>query len=182
LRIKIWIRDNAFMKSRNANLGGGNFYSGRVEVIKGSSFVHGDAGSNTSTMTLRVVGGDEKGKSRIWDSKIWSRVLRDSDPKMTELSRTNCNCKRQIRPQETRNCQTIIKIWSWVQEGCFIPRQTGRLTVGRNIKLRLRLLGTGRLTVGRNITLTLTLTFNALARTSSNCKLQTHPLVREDVT
>jgi hypothetical protein len=87
-----------------------------------------------------------KGKCRIWDSKIWPRVLRDSDLKMTALARASSNCKRQIRPlirqcasnQQTRNCQTIIKIWSQAPEGCFIPRQTGRLTVGRNIRLRLR--------------------------------------------
>jgi hypothetical protein len=59
-------RDNAFMKNRNGNLGGGDLYSGRVAVIKGSSFVNSDlprveAGSNTSTVTLRVVGGDKKG-------------------------------------------------------------------------------------------------------------------------
>jgi hypothetical protein len=30
-----------------------------------------------------------------------------------------------------------IKIWSQAPDGCFIPRQTGRLTVGRNIRLRL---------------------------------------------
>jgi hypothetical protein len=61
-----------------------------------------------------------KGKSQIWDSKIWPRVLRDSDPKMTALARASRNCKQQTRPlvregapnQQTRNCQTIIKIWS----------------------------------------------------------------------
>jgi hypothetical protein len=61
-----------------------------------------------------------KGKSRIWDSKIWPRVLRDSDPKITALARASSNCKGQTRPlvregalnQQTRNCQTIIKIWS----------------------------------------------------------------------
>jgi hypothetical protein len=85
-----------------------------------------------------------KGKFRIWDSKIWPRVLRDSDPKMTALAKASRNCKRQTRPlvrdgnqdQQTRNCQTIIKIWSWAPEGCFIPRQTGRLTVGRKIRLK----------------------------------------------
>jgi hypothetical protein len=62
---------------------------------------------------------------------------------MTALARTSSNCKRQIRflvrqgapNQQTRNCQTIIKIWSYAPEGCFIPRQTGRLTVGPNITL-----------------------------------------------
>jgi hypothetical protein len=83
-----------------------------------------------------------KGESRIWDSKLWPRVLWDSDQKMTALARTSRNCK-QTRPliregaqnQQTRNCQTKIKIWLYAPDGCFIPRQTGRLTVGHNIKL-----------------------------------------------
>jgi hypothetical protein len=61
-----------------------------------------------------------KGKSRIWDSKIWSRVQRDSDPIMTALAKASSNCKRQIRPlvrenaphQQIRNCLRVIKIWS----------------------------------------------------------------------
>jgi hypothetical protein len=84
-----------------------------------------------------------KGKSRIWDSKIWSRVPQDSDPRMTELARISSNCKRKTRPlvrdsaphQETRKCRTLIKFWSYAPDGCFIRRQTGRLTVGRNIRL-----------------------------------------------
>jgi hypothetical protein len=66
---------------------------------------------------------------------------------MTALARASGNCKRQTRPlvregapnQQTRNCQTIIKIWSQAPNGCFIPRETGQLTVGRNMRLRLRL-------------------------------------------
>jgi hypothetical protein len=88
-----------------------------------------------------------KGKSENWDSEIWPRVLRDSDPKMIAKARASSNCKGQTRPlvregarnQQTRNCQTIIKIWSYAPDGCFIPRQTGRLAVsrnGRNIKLK----------------------------------------------
>jgi hypothetical protein len=88
-----------------------------------------------------------KGKSRVWDSKLWSRVPRDSDPKMTLLPRVSSNCKRQTRPlvrdsaphQQTRVCLAVIKIWSKAPDGCFIPRQTARLTVGRYIRLRLRL-------------------------------------------
>jgi hypothetical protein len=75
-----------------------------------------EAESNTSTVTLRVVGDDEKGtqcpcswgykygawpsrfgESRIWDSKMWSWVLRDSDLRMTALPRTSSNCRRQTR-------------------------------------------------------------------------------------
>jgi hypothetical protein len=43
-----------------------------------------------------------KGKSRVWDSKIWSRVPRDSDPKMTARARTSSDCKRQTRPSSKR--------------------------------------------------------------------------------
>jgi hypothetical protein len=80
---------------------------------------------------------------------IWTglRYLNScSEPDMgceTTLARASSNCKRQTRPlvregapnQQTSNCQTIIKIWSWAPDGCFIPRQTGWLTVGRNITL-----------------------------------------------
>jgi hypothetical protein len=40
----------------------------------------------------------QKGKSQIWDSKIWSRVPRDSDPRMNALARTSRNCKWQNDP------------------------------------------------------------------------------------
>jgi hypothetical protein len=33
----------------------------------------------------------------------------------------------------------LIKIWSWAPVGCFTPRYTGQLTVGRNIDLTLTL-------------------------------------------
>jgi hypothetical protein len=87
----------------------------------------------------------QEGKSQIWDSKIGSWVPRGSNSRMTALARASSNCKRQTRPlvresvphQQTNNCLTVIKIWSEAPDGCFIPRQTGRLTVGRNIRLRL---------------------------------------------
>jgi hypothetical protein len=74
-----------------------------------------EAGSNTSTVTLRVVGVDEKGSLESETVKYG-----DSDPKMTALARASSNCKRQTRPliregapnQQTRNYQTVIKIWS----------------------------------------------------------------------
>jgi hypothetical protein len=54
-----------------------------------------------------------KGKSRICDSKLWSRVPWNSGPRMTALARTSNNCKRQTCPlvrksaphQLTRNWQ-----------------------------------------------------------------------------
>jgi hypothetical protein len=77
--------------------------------------------SNTSTVALRVVGGDEKGtqclkynraklflrdintgtwpsrlgESQIWDNIMWSWVSRDSNLRVTPLTRTSSNCKRQ---------------------------------------------------------------------------------------
>jgi hypothetical protein len=92
----------------NGNLGVGVFYRGRLAVIKDSGFLL-EAWSNTSTVTLRVVEGD---------SKIWSRVPWDSNPRITALARASSNSKQQTRPlvresaphQQTRNCLTVIKI------------------------------------------------------------------------
>jgi hypothetical protein len=78
-----------------------------------------EAGSNTSTVALRVVGGDEKGSLES-ETKIWSQVPRDSDLRMTVLARTSSSFKRHTRPlvrdsaphQQTRNCLTVTKIWS----------------------------------------------------------------------
>jgi hypothetical protein len=58
-----------------------------------------------------------KGKSQYWDSKIWSEVPRDSDPRMTALARASSTCKRQTRPlvregapqAQDRNCHTSNK-------------------------------------------------------------------------
>jgi hypothetical protein len=69
---------------------------------------------NTGTWTSRL------GESRIWVSKICSRVPLDSDPRMTALARISSNCKRQTRSlvresaphQQLRNCLRVIKIWS----------------------------------------------------------------------
>jgi hypothetical protein len=48
--------------------------------------------------------------------------------------------RQRGHPQKQgRNCQRLIDIWSKAPDGCFILRQTGRLTVGRNIRLRLNL-------------------------------------------
>jgi hypothetical protein len=75
-----------------------------------------------------------------------ARVPRDSDPRMTALAKDSRNCNWQNRPlvrerathQQTRNCLTIIKIWSWTPDGSFFTRQTGWIYVGRNIRLKLR--------------------------------------------
>jgi hypothetical protein len=60
---------------------------------------------------------------------------------MTALASASSNCKRQTRPlvregapnQQTRNNKDLVV----TPDECFLPRQTGRLTVGRNITLTL---------------------------------------------
>jgi hypothetical protein len=62
-----------------------------------------------------------KGTSQIWDSKICPRVPRDSDPRKTMLKRASNIYQRQTSPlvregapqKLDRNCQRVIKIWSW---------------------------------------------------------------------
>jgi hypothetical protein len=64
-----------------------------------------------------------KGKSQIWDSKIWSRVPRDSDPRTlarvsTIYKRQTCPLVREGAPQKQDcNCQTGLNIWSWAPDG-----------------------------------------------------------------
>jgi hypothetical protein len=66
-----------------------------------------------------------KGNSQIWDSKIWSRVAQDSDPRMNALARASIIYKRKTRllvregapKRQDRDCQTVINIWSWAPDG-----------------------------------------------------------------
>jgi hypothetical protein len=77
-----------------------------------------------------------KGKSKKnWDSKIWSRDPRDSDPRKTALARTSSIYNRQTRPlvregalqKQDRKRQAIIKGST--------PRLTDWPTVSRNVTL-----------------------------------------------
>jgi hypothetical protein len=70
-----------------------------------------EAGSNTSTVTLLVVGGDEKGSIKSQTIKYCRESLGPEK---------DCAGKRQARPlvregapqKQDRNCQTVINIWS----------------------------------------------------------------------
>jgi hypothetical protein len=87
-----------------------------------------------------------KGKSGIWDSKIWSRVPRDSDPRKTVVARTSSIYKRGacplVRegapPKEGHNCQTAIHIWPWASDRAR-QRFTDWLIVSRNVSYTLTL-------------------------------------------
>jgi transposase len=70
-----------------------------------------------------------KGKSEIWDSKIWSRVPREPDQIKTTLARASTTYKRQTKKKD-RNCQRVTNI-CWGST----PRLTDSLTVSRNMTL-----------------------------------------------
>jgi hypothetical protein len=53
-----------------------------------------EAGSSTSTVVLRVVGGDERESLDI----IWSRVARDSGPRISTLAKARRNSKLHTHP------------------------------------------------------------------------------------
>jgi hypothetical protein len=56
------------------------------------------------------------------------------------IQKSDPSSRERGRPQKQgRNCQRQINNWSQAPDECFIPRQTGRLTVGRNMRIRLRL-------------------------------------------
>jgi hypothetical protein len=92
----------------------------RTESEDMKKHTHVEAGSNTSTVTPRVVGGDDKGSLKSETVKMWSRVPRDSDLRKTTLARVSSIYKRHSRhlvregtPQkQDRNCQRVINIWS----------------------------------------------------------------------
>jgi hypothetical protein len=88
-------------------------------------------------------------KSQIWDSKIWLRVPRDSDPRKTALGRPSNIYKRQLRPlvrkgapqKQDRNCQTVIaKYLVMSLRWGSTPRLTGWLTVSRNVTLNINVI------------------------------------------
>jgi hypothetical protein len=72
-----------------------------------------EAGTNTSTVNLRVVGSDEKGSLKCETVKYGSESL-------GTLARACSIYKRQTRPlfrqgapqKQDRNYQTVINIWS----------------------------------------------------------------------
>jgi hypothetical protein len=61
--------------------------------------------------------GRRKGKSQMLDSKIWSQVPRDSDPRKTALAaytkdRPDLSSERTPHKNKTVTVTHVIKIWS----------------------------------------------------------------------
>jgi hypothetical protein len=113
-----------------------------VTQTRKNSSTRVEAGSNTSTVNLRVTGGDEKGSLKSETVKYGGE--RDSDPRKTKLTSVSSIYKRQTRPlvrygsptNQDRNCQKVINIWSWAPDGA---RQQDLLwlTVSRNVTMTL---------------------------------------------
>jgi hypothetical protein len=81
-----------------------------------------EAGSNTSTVTLRVVGGDENGSLKSERVKYGLKSqgtrtrerLRWQGPAAHKKDRPVLSSEKPPPPQEQdRNCHTVINIWSW---------------------------------------------------------------------
>jgi hypothetical protein len=91
------------------------------ENISCSELTRVEAGSNTSTVTLRVVVGDEKGSLK-------SETV--SDPRKTALAKASSIYRRQTRPlvredapeKQDRNCQRVINILGARHQDTKTPR------------------------------------------------------------
>jgi hypothetical protein len=84
-----------------------------------------EVGSNTSTMTLRVVGGGEKGslKSETVEYGLKSQGtqtrerLRWQGPAAHKKRQTHPLIREGAPQEQDRNCHTVINIWSWAPDG-----------------------------------------------------------------
>jgi hypothetical protein len=71
-----------------------------------SSVTHMEAGSNTSTVPLRVVGGDENGNLKSETVKYGRESQGTRDPRKTALTRASSIYKRQTRPLVRKGAPT----------------------------------------------------------------------------
>jgi hypothetical protein len=103
-----------------------------------------EAGSNTSTVTLRVVGGDEKESLKTETVKYghepqWTRTrerVRWRGPAAYTQDRPVLSSERAPHIKKTVIVKRVINIWSWPQIGS-TRRLTDWLTVSRNVTLTL---------------------------------------------
>jgi hypothetical protein len=87
-----------------------------------------EAGSNTSTATLRVVGGDKMGSLKSETVKYGrkfqgTRTEKDCPGKgQRHIQQTDPSSRQSGRPtkkkkKQDRNCQTVKNIWSFAPDG-----------------------------------------------------------------
>jgi hypothetical protein len=100
------------------------------------------AGSNTSTVVLRVVGGEEKGSLESETVKYGRESHRTRTRELLRwrglaaIVNDRPVLWSEREPHINKPVTVCNKICSYAPDGCFIPRQTGRLTVRRYIRLR----------------------------------------------
>jgi hypothetical protein len=71
-----------------------------------------EAGSNTSTVTLRVVGGDEKGNLKSETVKYGHEPQGTRTRERLRWRGPDPSSRQRGRPtKQDRNCQTVINIW-----------------------------------------------------------------------
>jgi hypothetical protein len=83
-----------------------------------------EAGSNTSTVTLRVVGGDEKGSLKSETIKYDGESqgtrtrerLRWQGPAAYTKDRSVLSSERASNKKQDCNCQRVINIWLWAPD------------------------------------------------------------------
>jgi hypothetical protein len=86
-----------------------------LNIFGATTLTRVEAGSNTSTVTLRVVGGDEKGILRSKTVKYGHefQAIRTRERLRSIYKRQTRPLVRESAPQkQDRNCQTVINIWS----------------------------------------------------------------------
>jgi hypothetical protein len=92
----------------------------KTQQTKGQVITRVEAGSNTSTVTLRVVGGDEKGSLKSetvkYDLKshgTWTRErLRWQGTAAYTKDRPDLSSERAPHENKTETLTQVIKIWS----------------------------------------------------------------------
>jgi hypothetical protein len=106
-------RNESTRKNRGI-LGNSIFYSVRFKVIQRGrqSWLQTNSRlgsrSNTSTVTLRVVGGDEK-RGLESETVKYGDGHKGLGPEINSLARANSNCKRQTRPLVRKSVSNINK-------------------------------------------------------------------------
>jgi hypothetical protein len=73
-----------------------------------------EAGSSTSTVTLRVVGGDEKGSLK---SETVKYGLKSQGTRTRERLRWQGQQAEGAPQEQDRNCHIVINIGSWAPDG-----------------------------------------------------------------
>jgi hypothetical protein len=108
-------RGNGYTDYNRRTVGHGVFNAGRLAVIKGV-----EAGSKISTVTLRVVGGDEKGSLKFETAKYGREsqgtrtreILRWQGPAAIANGRPVLSSERAPYKNKTVTVTQVIKIWS----------------------------------------------------------------------